>query len=264
MAKTNLKAQKRAKAAFTEIFDNPASVLVIHYSCESFYDRPRGDSPRITSIAIRRLDSAQTTSFSIHQVAELHQADLVALEANYDAFEREMLDGYFQFIQRNERARWLHWNMRDINYGFAAIEHRYRVLGGIPTIIDDDRKYDLARLLIELYGPDYTGHPRLETLMDLNHISRMAFKSGREEANAFENRDYVSLHQSTLRKVDVLGNIATRQNNKSLKTRATWRAKNGSSVRGTFEYLVAHPVFVIVFVIGAAIATFLGLYISLR
>jgi len=38
---------------------------VIHYSCESFYDRPNGASPRITSIAVRKLDSGQTLSFSI-------------------------------------------------------------------------------------------------------------------------------------------------------------------------------------------------------
>src|SRR5688500_17109181 len=102
MGKTNLKEQKAAHAAIKILHEQAASVLVIHYSCESFYDRPRGDSPRITSIAVRRLQSGQTHSFSIHKIAELHHAELAALEANYDAFEREMLNEFFAFVRLND------------------------------------------------------------------------------------------------------------------------------------------------------------------
>src|SRR4051812_4704809 len=107
MGKTNLKEQKAARAALKELEEGAANVLVIHYSCESFYDRPRGDSPRITSIGVRRLDSGQTHSFSIHKIAELHHADLAALEANYDQYEREMLDEFFDFVRLNDRERWV-------------------------------------------------------------------------------------------------------------------------------------------------------------
>jgi hypothetical protein len=51
---------------------------------------------------------------------------------------------------------------RDINYGFAAIEHRHKVLEGEPYILPDERKIDLSRLLIDIYGVCYIGHPRLE------------------------------------------------------------------------------------------------------
>ena len=249
-----------ARKAIKELHEQASSVLVIHYSCESFYDRPRGDSPRITSIAARRLDSGQTHSFSIHKIAELHRADLAALEANYDAFEREMLDEFFQFASVSDRNKWLHWNMRDANYGFAAIEHRYRVLGGDPIIVPDDRKFDLARLLVDIYGPDYIGHPRLEALIDLNRITRLAFMNGAEEAAAFDRHEYVALHQSTLRKVDIFGSIHSRQINGSLKTNASWWSKNGSSVRGVIEGATTHPIGILVFVIGAAAATYIGLF----
>jgi hypothetical protein len=36
--------------------------------------------------------------------------------------------------------KYLHWNMRDINYGFAAIEHRHRVLDGSPVIVEMTRR----------------------------------------------------------------------------------------------------------------------------
>ena len=66
----NPKKQRAGWATLDKLFAEAANVWVIHYSCESFYDRPNGQSPRITSIAVRKLNSAQTRSFSIHQVAE--------------------------------------------------------------------------------------------------------------------------------------------------------------------------------------------------
>jgi hypothetical protein len=70
MTGPNPKKQKAGWATLEPIFADAGNVSVIHYSCESFYDRPNGASPRITSIAVRKLDSGQTLSFSIHQVAE--------------------------------------------------------------------------------------------------------------------------------------------------------------------------------------------------
>ncbi len=115
-------------------------------------------------------------------------------------------------------------------------------------------------MLIEIYGPDYIGHPRLEKLIDKNGISRLAFMSGQEEADAFDRHDYVALHQSTLRKIDIFANIFSRQINGSLKTKATWWARNGSSITGALQGVVLHPLGILVFVIGAALATYIGLF----
>ena len=89
--------------------------------------------------------------------------------------------------------------MRDLNYGFEAIENRYRVLEGRPESIEDDKKYDLARLLIDIYGNGYVGHPRLEKLIEKNKISTRDFMDGQLEAAAFANKEYVKLHMSTLK-----------------------------------------------------------------
>jgi hypothetical protein len=263
MKKVNLRRQKAARSVIQSLFDTAGNVLAIHYSCESFYDRPNGASPRITSIAIRRLDSAQTASFSIHQVAERHGHNINSIDATYDTFERQMLDEYFAFIERHSGHHWLHWNMRDINYGFAAIEHRHRVLGGNPIMIADDHKVDLARLLTDLYGVGYIGHPRLERLVEKNGITRMAFMTGAEEAAAFEARNYVSLHQSTLRKVDIITNIAGRVHDRTLKTNATWWELHGSSVRGVTDAIAIHPAYV-AFAIVAGGASVGGLWLALR
>jgi hypothetical protein len=89
MAAPTAAKQKTARAKLDSVFADAANTWVIHYSCESFYDRPNGASPRITSIAVRRLDSGQTLSFSIHQVAEERGIPFDQIEAHYDDLERQ-------------------------------------------------------------------------------------------------------------------------------------------------------------------------------
>ncbi len=68
-----LKKRRRRKDALKAIDQLEArrdNVLVIHYSCESFYDTQDGRTARVTSIAVRNLSTGQTSSFSIHKSAE--------------------------------------------------------------------------------------------------------------------------------------------------------------------------------------------------
>ena len=72
--------RKSAQNNIESIANNANHAFVIHYSCESFYDTPNGRSARITTIATRNLDSGQTRSFSIHQVAEKLKIDFEKIE----------------------------------------------------------------------------------------------------------------------------------------------------------------------------------------
>lgn len=236
----HFKRRKKAVEALDGLFKNAEHVLVIHYSCESFYDRPEGRTPRVTSIAVRNLASGQTRSFSIHKVAEQKQVPISAISTSYDTLEREMLDEFFAFAGTHQHFTWVHWNMRDINYGFQAIEHRHRVLGGTPVEIQDSRKVDLARVLIEVYGVRYAGHPRLESIMKLNKISNRDFLVGKEEAAAWDSKDFVKLHQSTLRKVDIMANIAGRASNGTLEVASTFWERNGFHPAVVVELIKEH------------------------
>lgn len=259
MTAPNPKKQKTGWNKLDSIFADAANVWVIHYSCESFYDRPNGASPRITSIAVRKLDSGQTFSFSIHQVAEEKRVPFDQIEARYDDLERQMLDAFYNHVGSYRGTRYLHWNMRDINYGFAAIEHRYRVLGGSPIVLEDDRKTDLSRLFVDIYGVGYIGHPRLETLLAKNSIKPRDFLTGEQEARAFEIRNFVGLHQSTLRKVDVIANIADRAHSRQLKTNTTWWEMHGGRVRSVLNWLVENKMVAF----AASLASILGLAIAI-
>jgi hypothetical protein len=221
-----LRVRREARQRFEGLNKKRNLLLILHYSCESFYDIRDGRTPRITSIAARDFAAGQTSSFSIHKSAEQRGVVPADIAGNYDALERSMLSEYFDFINTRHGYTFVHWNMRDINYGFQAIEHRYKVLGSTPFVIDDNRKFDLARELIALYGVRYVSHGahgRLHSLMELNRISSKDVLTGAEEAEAFDNKQFVRLHQSTLRKVDVMANILERTFLGSLKTDAKWR-----------------------------------------
>ena len=236
--------QRVARSTLDRVFYDAPNVWIVHYSCESFYDPPEGRSPRITSIALRKLDSAQTVSFSIHKIAEIKRVPLSDIGEHYDCLEKEMLQHFYGHLRNFQQMQFLHWNMRDSNYGFQAIEHRFLVLGGSKGelyVVDDKNKIDLARLLIDIYGLSYIGHPRFEKLLDRNDITRLDFLTGSEEAKAFENKEFVALHRSTLRKVDVMANIAGRAHDRSLKTNTNWWNMHGGRVTQNYNWITEHP-----------------------
>jgi hypothetical protein len=234
--------RKQAKIKIAELMSKSDQVIVIHYSCESFYDRPDGSSPRITSIAVRNLESSQTTSFSIHQVAERKGYSANALEEHYNQLEKTMLEEFYDYVNHHSSHIWLHWNMRDINYGFPAIAHRFKVLQGKPVDVNESKLVDLSRLLLAIYGDNYIQHPRLKNLVEKNCISHRDFLDGKTEADAFENKQYVRIHQSTLRKVDAFANIVERAADGSLKTNSNWKNVYGSYSIAFMEFIKENPI----------------------
>lgn len=299
---SRVKERSKSRKKLNEIYDDSINAYLIHYSCESFY-APLGqpglaNSTRVTSVAVRNLKSGQTKSWSIHKSAEL-KGQLTALmqliQANaplanqiaqnqqngavnqvsqfLDPLEMDMLDGYFSFLQNNSESMFIHWNMRDDNYGFSALEHRYRVLGGNPIALHDNKKFDLARELIVLYGVKYAPHTsqsgrkgRLMSLIELNKMSDLAALQGAEEADAFVKGEFIKLHQSTLRKVDVMGNIFCRCHDKTIKTQAGFMDQYGIHPVALIEIAKTHPVvsgFIFISAVGAAILKYEQIFAAL-
>lgn len=220
------KRRKEALVELKKLCGSPANLLIVHYSCESFYDNKAGKTPRITSIAVRFFNNATTKSFSIHKVAEISKKTTIVDETEYDLFERNMLDEFFEFLKVYHHFNWIHWNMRDVNYGFDAIENRYRVLGGSPVGIPLSNRFDLARMLKDIYGAKYIEQPHMEKLVIKNNISMKDFLSGKEEAECFLRKEYIKMHQSTLRKVHILFTIIDLIMRDELKTNATFASKS--------------------------------------
>lgn len=256
MSKLNsrLNYRKKSQERLEEVVKDEKRSLIIHYSCESFYDIQEGKTPRITSIAVRFMKSAQTLSFSIHKEAERLHIPFANIEEHYDELEKAMLADFFKFVSERPDYTWIHWNMRDTNYGFPALENRFRVLGGEPCEISDDDKVDLARVLIDKYSPKIASHPRFEGLMKLNGITPKDMLNGAAEALAFKTKSYIKLHQSTLRKVDIMDGLLRRAEGDDLKTSASWRDIYGFTVHGVLELLQTKWWWtIILFVLGAGV-----------
>ncbi len=225
---------------FNEIVGNNVKALVIHYSCESFVTS-HGRTPRITSISIRNLKNNQATSFSIHLQAQISGKNFEDIpEEDYDDLEKEMLSHFYDFAKKHNTHKWVHWNMRNANYGFEAIKNRYRILGGTPNEIDNDLKYDLPIIISKIFTNNYEKdkpNGKLLNLVKRNNITSRDVLTGREEAEAFDKGKYLELHMSTLRKVDMLASIVNHIKNGNLKVQSSVIAIYGLSFSGIIEII---------------------------
>lgn len=190
------------KETLKKLRENEQSLFIVHYSCQNLNDNNENYSPRITSIAVLHVGSSTMHSFSIHLVAEINKIPREEINDHYDNLEKEMLAQFFLFLSNNDGGFWLHWNMSNINYGFEALIHRYKVLSGEDgKRIPDSRKFNLSSLILSVYGKSCVEHPRMASFMKLNNGEHRDNLTGKEEVDAFAAKEYVKLHKSTMSKV---------------------------------------------------------------
>jgi hypothetical protein len=182
--------------------ENMDKILFIHYSCQNLTDKNQELSPRITSIAVLFNKGYSLKSFSVHLTAEILHIDRDKIGDRYNEIEKEMLSEFFKFAKEQYEYIWLHWNMRNSNYGFEALEHRYKVLTGEDAYhISEENRHDLYRSIVNKYGRDCVDHPKMKSFMELNAGVHRDFLSGEQEVEAFENGEYIKMHKSTMCKV---------------------------------------------------------------
>lgn len=258
MALPNPARQREARHRLDGFLAHPPAVWVIHYACQSFYHGQKLGSPRVTAIAARNFAHGETVSFSIGAEAELARLAPEEVPANLDRLERALLDKFYQFMVANRAMRFVHWNMRDATYGFAAIEHRYRLLGGDPTTLPEAQKLDLAKTLSDLYGAGYAGPAPREKLAEMNKLSTMGFLNGEEEAKNFEDGNYRAVQNSILAKVKLHSDLAELAQARALKTQAGWWALNAGRVRESYEMFERNPLIALASLLFAGLSTGLG------
>jgi len=250
----------------SQIIKDKSRSFIIHYSCESFVTN-HGRTPRVTSICIVNLMTSQTNSFSIHLHAQFANLDFDNLsQMEYDMVELSMLIEFTDFVKQHPSAKWVHWNMRDSNYGFLAINNRLRILDGQPHTIPDDLKFDFPRILQLIYTDDYeVNRPkgRLLNLADRNNISTVNAMTGQEEADSFDNKEYLKLHMSTLRKVDIIQVIINKAESGELKVNASNKKIYGLTVNGILTLIKETPwLLLVVTAIGYCLNLLVGYLID--
>jgi hypothetical protein len=188
---------------FKQIKKHPERFYLIHYSSEGLFDDGLdGMSPRITSIVAMHYATGQTVSFAIHVEAETLGIPRDKVIAKFDDIERQLLTRFYDWARDRRERNWVHWNMRNIVYGFEHLEHRYRILTEKePPSIPVEVRVNLNDALKTRYGRDYASDPRMKSLMLLNGPLSPQFLTGGEEAKAFRDGEFVRLNSSTISKV---------------------------------------------------------------
>ena len=238
------KQQKDARSQLGRVFDNSPNTWVIHYACEDLYNRV-DHSPRVTAIAVCNLRTEESRSFSLHHTAETMGIPKGSIEKNYDKIERQMLQEFFMWLQNHKDAFYLHWNMKSATYGFQAIEHRYQTLTQEkeqPYQVNHSQKTDLARLLQDIYGPEYIENPRLNNILKKNNCTPEGFIEGKDEPLAFQEKRLFDIHNSTVAKARVICHIATQAQHQRLKTNTKWWQMQGGHAFAFARWVIDHPV----------------------
>lgn len=209
---------KRSQAALDKIRRFRTKCFVIHYSSQSLYDDREGHSPRIANIVIRHLEREQTISFAAHLIAERIGVPKDKVEERYDEIEEHLLTSFYEFVRNEKGSIWLHWNMKNMVFGFDLLAHRYYVLtGGNAPNIDLDDRINIASMLQGLFGSDYVKDPKIPNLMKANGGIWRDFISGADEVEAFREGEFSKLHASTLAKVTFFGWVVDRVLDRKLK-----------------------------------------------
>lgn len=257
MPPPNPQRQRDSLRRLDELCADAARCFAVQYACQSLYQDEAQGSPRITAVAARNLQSGDAYSFAIATEVELLRLTPVQVLSRFDELERRMLEGFYEFLRLNRTMNFVHWHMRDQTYGFAALEHRARLLGVEPLTLPEAQRIDLAKLFKDIYGHGYAGDRPREQLASRNGLPVQGFLDGVEERDRFERGDYRAVMNSTLVKARLYCDLLSLAHDRQLSTRANWWTMNVGRVREAAELFRHNPVSALAGLAGGAFMVFL-------
>jgi hypothetical protein len=183
------------------------ALYTVHYACESWHeakDRPVG----ISCISLAHVNSGSEMTVSV-------------TDRKLDS-ELYVLQSFFDFLRHNSDARLLHWNMNSSDFGFRAIENRYRFLDGTaPVKHPSERLYDLDDLIASRYGKGYADHPKLINIAKINEYHTRYFLNGGDEASKYKVGEHGDIRRSVAEKAHLLAFLAKRLLDGTLQTKGS-------------------------------------------
>lgn len=253
------KERKTARYNLKKLVEDRSKVLFIHYSQSRTYneDEYGNISPIITSVVIKSLDDSIDKQFAIHFEADKADIPIEQIQDSYRDLELRILKAYNNFVIRHQNYIWVHWDMRNIHFGFDAIKHRYeKIFENLNDYceIPQNKKQNLRLIIEGIYGEDFVKGPDyLESLLRCNNnqISDQNYLSMDSESNYFEEKNF----EIVIRSVDAKVEFIRKATNKLIDNKLIVINKNNFAI---FVDIVKHPIFTF---IGWA-ATILGLILG--
>jgi hypothetical protein len=179
----------------------------IHYYTVP-WDDARDRTPEPVAIVVLDLATGNEKVYSLHRVAERNGIRITEIPSRRTELERGMLEEFYEDVRKARKTRWLHWNMRNEQYGFPALAHRFHSLGGALVDVPDiplARQINLAAVMKDTFGPRYAPDPRLPNLTRQLRLSTLDYLDLEQLTAAARTGEYGRLVRSLIR---VVGNIA--------------------------------------------------------
>jgi hypothetical protein len=223
------------------------TIFTVNYCSLNLLDNLGKPITRPAAIAAKSLASGHTTSFSIHHEAELAGISPSEIKNRYGELEEKMLARYFEFLNKNTTAIWMHWDTRSKEYGFSEIHEHFRALNSKSwASMDENKQHDLKRIIGTIYGLSHSERPQLHQIIEQNRIDASDFLDGRRELDAFMRNEFDKLLQSTLCKVEAIAILFERLIDGTLKTNASWQRRHGIRPSGLVELAAKHWIYALV------------------
>lgn len=256
-----VKDRKIAVANLKKLTEDPSKVLFVHYSESNTYDDDDygNISPIITSIVIKSLDGQTDKQFAIHLEADKADIPKDQIQDSYRELELRILKLYNDFARRHLDCFWIHWDMKNIHFGFEAIKHRYeKIFESLDDYceIPNNKKKNLRTIIEGMYGDNFvSGSDTLKALMlcNSNNVEDSTYLSKDNESSQFENKNFIAVIRSVDLKVEFIKKATKKLSYKNLIV----SSKNNYAV---FVDTVNHPIVTfigwLVGIIGLILAIF--------
>lgn len=261
-----VKNRRFAKNRLKEAIKDPAKVLICHYSHSQFPDDESDDSisPLVTVIVVRSLDDNINEHFTIHHEADRGGVLKEQIPDSHRELELQVLKSFNRFLKRHEEYTWVHWQMKDIQFGFPVIKHRFEKLyHGMNESFHEiprSKNINLYSLLENMYGSQFSklgSDDSLGSIIEKNngktHVLPTDYLTLDQEGREFEKQNYRSVLKSVECKVSwVRDFLAVYNQNKRVKVYK----------RNTYAILtdtVSHPIFSLIGFIATLLGTIIGL-----
>ncbi|OJW79371.1 MAG: hypothetical protein BGO69_19460 [Bacteroidetes bacterium 46-16] len=222
---------------------DPSKVLIVHYSQLRTYDDEYGEiSPLVSAIVIKSLDGSFERHFAVHLEADKANIPIEEIENSYRDLEFMTLKAFNEFVKRHDDDVWVHWDMKNIHFGFEAIKHRFeKIFAGLSKERYEEipmrNKVNLALVLEGMYGEEYIDGPdKLRSLIAYNNgaVLDRQYLSLEYEGLEFENKNYSAVLNSLDCKTDFICKAVKLLSVKKLRV----KNKNRYAI---FIEIISHP-----------------------
>ena len=256
-----IKERRLATSNLKKLTEDPSKVLFIHYSQSNTFDDDDdygNISPIITSIVVKSLNGQIDQQFAIHFEADKADIPIDEIQYSYRDLELRILKAFNDFVKRHRECNWIHWDMKNIHFGFEAIKHRHeKIFGDLKNYneIPINNKKNLRDIIEGMYGESFVNGPdTLKTLLTCNsgNIDNNTYLGSNVESTEFEHKNFTNVIKSVDLKVDFIKN-ATK---KLISRKLVVLNKNRYAV---FVDTVNHPIFTFIGWVATIAAFIIGI-----